>query len=219
MINRIKKYFIQLEAREATKFLIIFYIVGIAGFLIPASRDLFEHLIPVSLTINIFMLLLFHSNFNWLHVLFFLAVAVFTIAIEALGVHTGWLFGEYFYGDSIPVKVFDTPVFIGINWLVLSYGAVTLVRSKRWLKNFVPLAAALLMTGFDFVMEPVAMKTGMWHWMFNEVPIQNYIMWFIVSTVIASGFELFRIETRNRVAGVIFVLQLVFFAVLNLFLP
>jgi putative membrane protein len=218
-MNRIIQYFKTLEEKEATKFLIIFYIVGTAGFLIPQTRELFEKLIPVSLIINIFMLLLFHKAFNLKHLIFFASVIVAAIAIEAIGVQTGHLFGEYIYGSSIPVKVFGTPVLIGFNWLMLTYGAVFLVRTKKALRKFLPVLVGLLMTGFDYVMEPVAMKTDMWTWMFNEVPFQNYVMWFVVATLIGGCYELFNINTDNKIAGRIFVLQLAFFGILNIFLP
>ncbi len=218
-MHRIIQYFKTLEEKEATKFLIIFYIVGTAGFLIPQTRELFEKLIPVSLIINIFMLLLFHKAFNLKHLIFFASVIVAAIAIEAIGVQTGHLFGEYIYGSSIPVKVFGTPVLIGFNWLMLTYGAVFLVRTKKALRKFLPVLVGLLMTGFDYVMEPVAMKTDMWTWMFNEVPFQNYVMWFVVATLIGGCYELFSINTDNKIAGRIFVLQLAFFGILNIFLP
>lgn len=218
-MNRIIQYFKTLEEKEATKFLIIFYIVGTAGFLIPQTRDLFEKLIPVSLIINIFMLFLFHKAFNLKHLIFFASVIVATIAIEAIGVQTGQLFGEYIYGSSIPVKVFDTPILIGFNWLMLTYGSVFILRTRKALRKFLPILTGVLMTGFDYIMEPVAMKTDMWTWAFNEIPYQNYIMWFVVATVIGGCFELFNINTDNKVAGRIFVLQLAFFGILNIFLP
>ncbi|MDA3880100.1 MAG: carotenoid biosynthesis protein [Prolixibacteraceae bacterium] len=218
-MNRIIQYFKTLEEKEATKFLIIFYIVGVVGFLIPQTREIFERLIPVSLIINIFMLFLFHKVFNLKHLVFFVSIIVVTIAIEAVGVQTGILFGEYDYGKSIPVKVFGTPVLIGFNWLMLTYGAVFLLRTKKALRKFLPVLTGVLMTGFDYIMEPVAMKADMWTWMFNDIPYQNYIMWFVIATVIGGCFELFNINTDNKIAGRIFVLQLVFFGILNIFLP
>jgi len=217
-MNRIVKYFSELPVKEATKFLIIFYIVGITGFLTPQTRKLFEMLIPISLCINLFMLFLFHHPFNQKHLLFFGGVVVFTFAIEAIGVNTGMVFGEYFYGKSIPVKIFGTPLLIGFNWLLLTYGLVQLLRMNSWIRKFSVVAGALFMTGFDVVMEPVAMKTGMWSWHSDQIPVQNYIGWFIVSALIISGFELFRIKTDNKIAGRIFILQLIFFTVLNIFL-
>ena len=218
-MNKITNYFKTLAVKEATKFLIIFYVVGIAGFLLPQTRSIFELLIPISLAINIFMLMLFHPSFDRKHLLFFSAIIVLTITIEAIGVKTGIIFGEYAYGKSLSLKIFETPVLIGFNWLMLSYGAVYLIRTKPTMRKFLPVLTGLLLVGFDFVMEPVAMKTGMWDWAFNTVPFQNYVMWFVIATIIGAAYELFNINANNRVAGIVFVLQLIFFIILNLFLP
>jgi len=217
-MNKLINYFKKLTPKEATKFLVIFYIVGITGFLIPALRGFFELLIPVSLLINLFMLLLFHPKFDRKHLLFFGGVVVFTFSIEAIGVNTGLLFGEYSYGKSLPGKIFETPVIIGFNWLMLSYGAVELIRPIKSLRRFLPVLVGLLMTAFDFVMEPVAMRTDMWGWGSNHIPLQNYVLWFIVSVVVASCFELFGISTNNKLAPRIFLFQGIFFVVLHLFL-
>ena len=218
-MNKLINYLKNLEAKEATKFLIIFYVVGTTGFLIPQTRSLFEMLIPLSLAINLFMLLLFHPKYDRKHLIFFASVIVFTIAVEAIGVKTGMLFGEYHYGKSLSVKVFETPILIGFNWLMLSYGAVYLIRTKPALRKFVPLLTGFLMVGYDYIMEPVAMKTDMWSWAFNTIPVQNYIMWFVIAAIVGAAFELFNINANNRIAGIVFILQLVFFAILNLFLP
>jgi bisanhydrobacterioruberin hydratase len=218
-MNKVINYFKNLEAKEATKFLIIFYVVGTTGFLIPQTRSLFEMLIPVSLAINLFMLLLFHPKYNSKHLVFFSAIIVLTIAIEAIGVKTGLIFGEYLYGKSLFVKVFETPILIGFNWLMLSYGAVYLIRTKPAMRKLLPILTGVLMTGYDYIMEPVAMKTGMWDWANGTVPLQNYVMWFVIASIIGAAYELFNINTNNRVAGIVFILQLTFFAILNLFLP
>jgi putative membrane protein len=217
-MNRIVTYFKKLPPKEATKFLIIFYIVGISGFLLPQTRNLFELLIPFSLCINLFMLFIFHKPFDNKHLLFFGGVVVLTFSIEALGVKTGVVFGEYFYGKSLSLKIFETPLLIGFNWLMLTYGVVQLLRINIHTRKYTIILGAIMLTGFDFIMEPVAMKTDMWSWMFNQIPLQNYIVWFLVSAVVISGFELFQIKTENKIAGRIFILQVIFFAALNLFL-
>lgn len=218
-MSRIFTYFKTLPEREATKFLIIFYFVGIAGFLIPYTRGVFELLISVSILINLFLLFLFHKPINLKQIVFFLAIMLFTFIIEAIGVNTGVLFGEYVYGNSLPGKLFGTPLLIGANWLLLSYGAVSFIRTIPVLRKVLPVLVGILMTFFDFIMEPVAMKTDMWTWSFNSIPVNNYVMWFTVSVILAAAFELFKIETVNKIATRIFFFQLIFFIVLNLFLP
>ncbi|MDG5799940.1 carotenoid biosynthesis protein [Marinilabiliaceae bacterium ANBcel2] len=207
-----------LSEQEVKKFLIIYYIVGITGFLIPYARPVFEALIPLSVMLNMFLVLLFHRPFDKAHILVFSFVFLFTIAVEAVGTNTGILFGSYFYGANLGWKVFDTPILIGANWLVLAYGATAIVRHYPMFKKWVPFSAAALMVLFDFIMEPVAMKTGMWDWAGGVVPIQNYFMWFVVAVIVVGLFELFNIKTVKPVAIRLFLVQMVFFLVLNLFL-
>lgn len=217
-MKRIVTYFKNLPEKEAAKFLIIFYVVGITGFLLPPTRHLFELMISLSLFINLFMLFLFHRPFDSKHIFFFVGVILFTFTVEVVGVKTGLIFGEYFYGSSLILKIFETPFLIGFNWLMLTYGVVQLLRMNSQVRKFSILLGAILMTVYDFVMEPVAVKTGMWSWPSDEIPLQNYLGWFIVSAIVILGFELLKINTDNKIAGRIFILQFIFFIVLNLFL-
>lgn len=211
-------YFKKLTEQEVNKFLIIYYTVGITGFLIPASRPVFEILIPFSVILNFFLVILFHKPLDIKHVGIFIMAALFTFAVEAIGTKTGLLFGNYTYGPSLGLKIFDTPLLIGANWLVLAYGATAIVRSVNSLKKWVPFSAATLMVIFDVVLEPVAMKTGMWNWAYNTIPFQNYAMWFFVSVIVIGVFELQNVITVKPVAARLFWVQLFFFLVLNLFL-
>ena len=217
-MKKIISYFQQLGSHDATRFLVIFYIVGTIGFLLPYTRKIFEALIPMSVLVNLFLLLLFHRPYEQKYIYTFFLIAVPTFLIEAVGTNTGVLFGEYAYGASLGVKLFKTPLLIGVNWLVLVYGAVSIVRKVEIFRRFSVLSASLLMVFFDWVMEPVAMKTDMWQWAFNRVPFQNYLMWFVVSAFAVALFELMKIETTKPVAARIFVIQLIFFGILNLFL-
>jgi putative membrane protein len=214
----IVNYSKQLTEKKVKLFLIIYYSVGLAGFLIPWSRPLFEALIPFSVLINLYLVLLFHRPQDQRHVLVFVGVMLFTFAIEAIGTNTGLLFGSYFYGPSLGLKLFETPLLIGVNWLVLVYGATAIVRSVKALRRWVPFSAAALMVVFDFIMEPVAMKTGMWGWTNDIVPLKNYFMWFVVTVIVVGVMELMTIKTVKPVAARLFWVQMIFFLVLNLFL-
>ncbi|TCO09852.1 carotenoid biosynthesis protein [Natronoflexus pectinivorans] len=214
----IVNYCKNLTEKEVERFLIIYYCVGVAGFLIPYTRPIFEALIPLSVILNIFLILLFHKTYNKTEIAVFSFIFVFTIAVEAIGTKTGMLFGSYFYGPNLGWKVFDAPILIGANWLVLAYGATAIVRQYPALKKWVPFSAAALMVLFDFIMEPVAMKTGMWDWAGGVVPLQNYFMWFVVAVIVVGLFELFNVKTVKPIAIRLFWVQMVFFLVLNIFL-
>jgi putative membrane protein len=70
---------------------------------------------------------------------------------------------------------------------------------------------AVLMVVFDFVLEPAAIWMKMWFWQGVNVPMMNYITWFLVSLGLASLFPLMKIRIRNRLAINLYVAQMVFF--------
>ncbi|MEL7020517.1 MAG: carotenoid biosynthesis protein, partial [Bacteroidota bacterium] len=41
--------------------------------------------------------------------------------VEILGVETGIIFGEYYYGDNLGAKFMGVPYLIGVYWAVLSF--------------------------------------------------------------------------------------------------
>ncbi|MDG5799874.1 carotenoid biosynthesis protein [Marinilabiliaceae bacterium ANBcel2] len=216
---------VKLKESVVLRVIIHFYIIGVVGFLFASVRPVFEFLIPFTILLNLFLLLFFHRPFDKKHTLFFIMVFVLTIGIEAVGVRSGLLFGSYSYGESsLGYKIFETPVLIGANWLILIYGSIAIVRylSKQrgfsFLSKWVPFTSALFMVIFDYVMEPVAVYTAMWGWHNDIIPLQNYFTWFVISVLISAGFELLNIKTIKPVAIRLFLAQFFFFLILNLFM-
>jgi len=69
---------------------------------------------------------------------------------------------------------------------------------------------------FDWIIEPVAIATGMWSWTGGSVPLKNYIDWFLISTFFLFLIRILKIEMNNRVASVILCMLFIFFVVLNI---
>ena len=201
-----------LVEREVRKFLIIFYSVGVIGLAVPFTFPLFKALTPLALVLSFFLLFLFHSyQQNLKTFLVFGAIYILSFAIEAVGVETGLIFGEYHYGGSIGPKLFDTPLIIGINWLFLAYTTISVVdvySINDGLKVFI---ASLFMVIYDLVLEQVAPIMDMWYWANDRVPVQNYIAWFALSFIFISMIKIFKINTQNPIARIILLCQFVFF--------
>ncbi len=195
--------------------LIIFYTVGTIGILLPDSRDQFLSLSFFNLILS-FAILLFGRTAHSIQFYLFIACCFLTgMLVEWIGIHTGILFGDYAYGANLGKKVFGVPLVIGINWsmLVLASGSFFAHTSwKPWLKG---LTAAALMTGLDILMEPVAMKSDYWQWANDTIPIYNYVCWLIISWgLLWIGFY-FKFIEKNKVSKALFILLVVFFALLN----
>jgi bisanhydrobacterioruberin hydratase len=143
--------------------------------------------------------------------------AVLGFIVEAVGVNTGLIFGSYEYGDVLGFKVFDTPLSISVNWVLVSYCAAACVSfwGKSWSLWVKTSVASLLMVGHDVLIEPIAIKTNMWTWATQSVPIQNYFGWFLVSLPIQALFHWLFPRLENKVAVGVFILQCLFFSILN----
>ncbi|MCB0643847.1 MAG: carotenoid biosynthesis protein, partial [Phaeodactylibacter sp.] len=203
---------IGIEATQRWKWtavvLTIFYLVGIVGILGKLHPD-FILLTPFNLLLSLFLMLAHHENWSrgfwlWLGITFL--VGFFA---EVLGVNYGLIFGSYSYGPVLGWKVFKTPLLIGVNWIILSYGSAVLTqellpRVQFWWQAIV---AALLMVLLDLLIEPVAIQYDFWQWEGNQIPLQNYLGWFFVALLLQLlWFRQLR-GTENKVGLVLFILQ------------
>lgn len=205
-----------------TKYLLIvlaiFYVVGILGILYPETRGMVLPLSAYHLLLTFVMVFLARSKNNLSFLLFALICSLYGVAVELIGVHTGWLFGSYHYGGNLGLKVAGVPLIIGINWTLMV--ATSQAVAARIFKQPIAMTilAAALMTGLDFLIEPVAMKVDFWNWKAGIIPIYNYICWFFVSLPMHYLYRTWNLKQANQMDLVVFLYMVGFFALLNLFL-
>jgi len=195
--------------------IVIWYMVGIAGFTIRPLQPLFQKLTPFGMLMAATLLMFFHEPKNRKSAFVFLGIIMFGFVIELIGVNTQAIFGFYIYGNSLGPKLWNTPIIIGLNWLVLVYCITSLAKPIRntW---YFPLIGAMAMVAFDWLMEPVAIATDMWYWASGVIPNKNYIDWFLVSGFLFLMIRILKVEISNRIAGILFAMQVVFFLALNI---
>lgn len=120
-----------------------------------------------------------------------LLVLVLSLAVETLGAMTGFPFGAYAYTDRFGPVVGVVPLAIPLAWQVVLTNALFLVRAcAPHLPSWGEAAAVgLVATLYDAVLEPFATTLkGYWHWRDDSVPPQNYVAWFVVSTLLVRAF-------------------------------
>lgn len=195
----------------------IFYLVGIAGMLLPFSFSLFVKLIPVALLLSSVALVFFHSNFDTKTLAVFTFIYLIGFFVEVLGVNTGLIFGEYIYGESLGIKAFNTPLIIGLNWLLLVYITSSVLENTKLLVPLKVLLGASMMLCYDMIIEQIAPKLDMWDWQNNIVPIGNYVAWFLIAALFHAVIQVFKIKTTNKLSPVILVCQVLFFLVLLIY--
>ena len=198
----------------------IFYTVGIFGFLIPEFISFFKHLIPLTLLLSFILLVAFQPKkaIDQSFIIVFSGIYLLGLMIEIIGVNTGTVFGEYNYGSNLGFKLFNTPIIIGLNWLILVYTSSALFEKLSINSIYKILLASVCMLGYDIVLEIIAPRIGMWNWNDIEVPLRNYLAWFIISLVFQAVIKGVGIKTENPIAKNLFVSQFIFFLVLSIFL-
>lgn len=197
-------------------FLFIIYFVGLVGISIPSLQGMYVKLTPFSLLISGLILLAFHEKWNISFIIVIVLIFLGGFAIEAYGVYSGEIFGQYSYSHVLGWRLFKTPVIIGLNWLILVYCGYYLVSRFIHKPVFQIPVGAILLVGFDLLLEPVAVETGMWYWSTSQPQFQNYIAWFGISLVLMSLFPLFKVKLKNPVAGYLFLFMVMFFGALNI---
>ena len=194
--------------------IVLWYLVGIAGFMVRPLQPLFQKLTPFGMLMAAALLMFFHEPKNKKSAFVFSGIIVFGFVIELIGVNTQAVFGFYIYGNSLGPKLWNTPLIIGLNWLVLIYCISALAKPIRntW---YFPLIGAATMVAFDWLMEPVAIATDMWYWANGVIPNKNYIDWFLVSGALFLMIRILKVEISNRIAGLLLFMQVIFFLALN----
>ena len=195
--------------------IVLWYMVGIAGFMIRPLQPYFQMLTPWGMVAASLLLVLFHEPKNLKSTLIIIGIALLGFIVEVIGVNTQTIFGYYIYGKTLGLKFLNTPLVIGLNWLILIYGITVIAKPIRntW---YFPLVGATAMVIFDWLMEPVAIATDMWYWAFNFIPLKNYIDWFLVSGFLFLMIRILKAEFNNRIAALLVIMQAVFFLALNI---
>jgi putative membrane protein len=148
-----------------------------------------------------------------------------------IGVKTGALFGNYHYSDVLGWKINDVPILISINWFIVIYGSGMLaLQLRQWIAGHIPfpgkaiyckwiglsliIDGALIATLFDWVMEPAAVKLGFWSWDGGQIPLLNYISWFLISILLLALFSRLKLKP-HAFASNLLLIQAAFFLVLR----
>ena len=200
----------------STLILVILHLCGFIG-MITSWRNFFLMLTPFNLILSTALLFFNHKQFNKSFFIFCVIGFFFGFFIEVAGVKTGAIFGEYSYGNTLGIKSFEVPWVIGLNWLMLVYSAGVICHKLNINIILKSLLGATMLVTLDFFIEPVAIKSDFWSWQQINVPIQNYIAWFLASILLLFVFHKSQFDKNNKLAKALYIVQLMFFTLLNVF--
>lgn len=132
--------------------------------------------------------------------------------VEVAGVNTGLIFGEYSYGSGLGWKMFNTPLMIGLNWVLLVYTSAAVLQSIGWKTPAVIAGGATMMLIYDLILEQVAPLMDMWTWTGSGVPVQNYVAWWIIAAMMQWLVAANRLKFNNKLALPVILIQFIFFS-------
>ena len=205
-----------LTGKASVTLIILFHVVGLAGFFIPILNPLFIKLVPYHLLLMLVVIMYSYGRVSLRITGFLASIWLMGFCCEYIGVHTGWLFGDYKYGDTLGPQLSGIPLIIGINWFLLIFSAGALMQRTKLRKPAMRIVTgATILTLLDILIEPVAVKLDYWRWANPVVPLKNYVCWFLISIIMLWVFELFRFRRLNYAGPVLLLVQFVFFLALQ----
>ena len=159
----------------------ILHLVGGVALSMDSIKSIFLALTPFNLALTFGLLIWGNDDFSFK---FFKVISVLFLIgffVEVLGVYSGLLFGEYHYGKTLGFQFLEVPLIIGVNWVLLvvsSFAVSSYFVSNSILKVVL---SSIIMVLLDLMIEPVAIRLDFWQWQDEVIPLQNYLMWFLVA--------------------------------------
>jgi len=186
--------------------------------MIDGTKPLVLMMTPFTLLLSGTIVLIMSFKAEKKFIIYLIITWIVTFAIEAAGVKTGMIFGQYSYGSTLGLKLLDVPVIIGLNWVILVIGGAIFVRDV--LKVECPFIGAffagLVTTYVDLFIEPIAIRFDYWTWQTYMPGWRNYFAWWLITALFTLVFYALKIKPKSRIIIHYVLIQLVFFIVLYL---
>ena len=205
--------------RLAQGLVLLFHLTGFVGLAFSQDKAFYLHYTPLTLLLTAGLLGAFQPGRNWAFWLFVGQVFLLGFTAEFVGVHTGQIFGSYYYGATLGPKYVEVPWLIGLNWVIITYCAGMLAAYLPMPGLLRILVGTALMVGFDLCLEPVAGRYDFWHWTGHIIPLRNFRDWFLLSFFLQFLFTRSSFTKRNALVPLVYLTQLLFFFLLELLVP
>ena len=137
-------------------------------------------------------------------------VGATAVAVEAVGLATGFPYGRYSYSDALGPTLLGVPFLVPLAWLMMAWPswvlADRLTRVRRRPAARIAVAAAVF-AGWDVVLDPQMVQAGYWTWAHPEpglpgidtVPLTNLAGWLLAGAVLMALLDL--LVRRTAVPG------------------
>ncbi|MGY1841579.1 MULTISPECIES: carotenoid biosynthesis protein [unclassified Modestobacter] len=136
-------------------------------------------------------------------------VGAVAVLFEALGLATGFPYGEYAYSDVLGPTLLGVPFLVPLAWLMMAWPswvlAAWLTRPLRRPRVARVLVAAYVFAAWDVVLDPQLVQAGYWRWAHPEpglpgidtVPLTNLGGWLLAGLVLMTLLDLLVTRTAR----------------------
>ncbi|GAA3171223.1 carotenoid biosynthesis protein [Blastococcus jejuensis] len=129
------------------------------------------------------------------------------VAFEAVGLATGFPYGEYRYSDALGPTLLGVPFLVPLAWLMMAWPSFLLAEHLARRRPVRIAVAAAVFAAWDVVLDPQMVQAGYWTWThpqpglpgIDTVPLTNLAGWLLAGTVLMTALDL--LVARTRAAG------------------
>ncbi|MDC0230895.1 carotenoid biosynthesis protein [Aureispira] len=199
--------------------LMLYYVSFLIGLTTGVDQDWFLRYGASFIYINTVLIFFYQKEWNKATIKFFAACFVVGFSLELILVKSNFILGNYYFGDSLGLKIFGIPFVIGFYWLILSYSAGNLA-SKLPIRSFfgkVSAGAILQICLILFILQ-FASRLDLWHLDPASDEIRYCIVWLLFGFVFQVYYHKLNIEKSNRIASFVYGGLWIFFVGLLMFL-
>lgn len=121
-----------------------------------------------------------------------------TLVLEAVGVRTGYPFGEYGYAGTLGPQLLGVPLIVPLAWTMLAYPLLLAARiTCAHRPRLVIPATAGGLAAWDLYLDPQMVDAGHWTWAFPDphlpgmdgIPVTNLAGWLLGGLVVAAVLD------------------------------
>jgi uncharacterized membrane protein len=126
-----------------------------------------------------------------------LLVVCTAVLVEAVGLATGFPYGEYSYGDVLGPRLLGVPFLVPLAWLMMAWPSRLLAARLARRPAVRVVVAAGVFAGWDVVLDPQLVQAGYWTWAhprpglpgIDTVPLTNLGGWLLAGLLLMALLE------------------------------
>lgn len=190
--------------------LMIVYMASLIGFTTPHQQAWYLYYTPYFLLLNGLILLLYQRDWNQQLGFFLASTMLLGSLVEGLGVHTGWLYGNYSFGETLGWKIAEVPAVLPVYWLVVvgstAILAAKLLPNNSWGRILLSTALAL---GLTVLLQQVAAPLDFWFLESGKL-VQYILVQSLAVALLQYLFVAWKVSSKNAIAGYVYGGLLIF---------